>query len=101
MDKRRKPLTPHQQLQARLALPEQIARHPEWEFAHIVRYVRTALNLTLPEMAKVGRLSVPALKKIEAGASSPSLRTAERLLNPFGLRLGVAPKVLDTSLADP
>jgi DNA-binding XRE family transcriptional regulator len=96
MDKRRKPLTPHEQLQARLALSIAISQHPEWEFAHIARYVRTTLNLTLLEMAKVGQLSVPALMKIEAGTSSPSLRTAERLLKPFGLRLSVIPIVRDT-----
>ena len=96
MDKRRKPLTPHEQLQVRLALPITISEHPEWQFAHIARYVRTTLNLTLQEMAKVSQLSVPALIKIEAGASSPSLRTVERLLKPFGLRISVVPILRDT-----
>jgi transcriptional regulator with XRE-family HTH domain len=60
-----------------------------------VRQVRTALHLTIAEMAKAGRLSVPALKNIESGSSSPTLQTAGRLLRPFGLRLSVTRNAAD------
>jgi transcriptional regulator with XRE-family HTH domain len=40
-------------------------------------------------MARIGGLSVPALKNIESGKNSPSLATVEGLLKPLGLRLRV------------
>ena len=61
--------------------------NPEWEFAQVARQIRKTLHLTIAEMAKVGRLSVPALKKIESGTGNPTLKTMARLLLPFGLRV--------------
>ena len=93
MDKRYKPLTPHEQLRLRDELTAQIRAHPEWTFQQVVRHIRKTLHLTVEDMAKVGRLSDQSLRNIEAGRNSPTLETAGRLLQPFGLRLSVTTKV--------
>lgn len=92
MDKRYTPLTPHEQLRLREELTATIRGHPEWTFAQTVRHVRKALRLTVADMAKVGRVSEQSLRNIEAGRNSPTLDTAGRLLQPFGLRLSVTTK---------
>lgn len=89
MDRRYKPLTPAEQLRARTEAISTILAHPEWTFAEAIRHLRVALQLTVKDMAKVGRLSDQALRNIEARRSSPSVETAARLLRPFGLRLSV------------
>jgi DNA-binding XRE family transcriptional regulator len=92
MDKRYKPLTPLEQLHAREQMLTTIQAHPEWTFAETVRHVRKSLRMTIKDMAKVGKLSYDALRNIETSKSSPTLETATRLLNPFGLRLCVTPQ---------
>ena len=92
MDRRYKPLTAHQQLKLRQELTTTIEAHPEWTFAQVVRHIRNTLRLTIADMSKVGRISAQTLKNIEASDHSPKLETAERLLDPFGLRLAVAAK---------
>jgi transcriptional regulator with XRE-family HTH domain len=87
MDRRRNPITPHEQLKLRQELYAMVDAHPEWEFAQVMHQVRRSLHLTLAEMAKVGRVSVPALKRIESGTGNPTLKTMARLLHPFGLRV--------------
>ncbi len=95
MDRRRKALNPHEQLKLREQLMSAIRAHPEWPFAYVLREIRKTLHLTIPDMAKVGRVSVPTLKNIESGASSPTLQTAEKLLRPFGLRISVSHETED------
>ncbi len=92
MDRRYKPLTALEQLHAREQLLATIEAHPEWTFAETVRYMRQSLRLTIADMARAGKLSDQALRNIEASRNSPTLETAARLLEPFGLRLCVAPK---------
>lgn len=92
MDKRYKPLTPLEQLHAREQMLAMIQAHPEWTLAQAVRHVRQSLRMTIRDMAKAGNLSDQALRNIEASRNSPTLETAARLLEPFGLRLCVAPK---------
>jgi transcriptional regulator with XRE-family HTH domain len=87
MDRRRNPITPHEQLKLRQELYSMLDAHPEWQFAQVTRQIRKTLHLTIAEMAKVGRVSVPALKKIESGMGNPTLKTMARLLHPFGLRV--------------
>lgn|ERR1700722_523629 len=89
MDKRRKPLTPHEQLLLRQHVETMLLEHPEYSVPHLLREVRKTLRLTIAEMARIGQLSVPALKNIESGKNSPSLATVEGLLKPLGLRLSV------------
>jgi transcriptional regulator with XRE-family HTH domain len=40
-------------------------------------------------MAQLAGITVLTLKRIEAGTSSPSLRTIEQLLRPLGLKLAI------------
>ncbi len=89
MDKRGKPLTPHEQLLLRQKVETMILEYPEYSVPQLLREVRKTLHLTIAEMARIGRLSVPALKNIESGKNSPSLATVEGLLKPLGLRLSV------------
>ena len=89
MDKRRKPLTPHEQLLLRQAMLARVADHPEWELPRLLKEIRKSLQLTLPDMARVGRISVPTLRNLEAGRNSPSIKTVEALLRPLGLKLAV------------
>jgi transcriptional regulator with XRE-family HTH domain len=55
----------------------------------MLRQARTLLRLTLEEMAQLAGITVLTLKRIEAGTSSPSLRTIEQLLRPLGLKLAI------------
>ncbi|MGL6222624.1 MAG: helix-turn-helix domain-containing protein [Steroidobacteraceae bacterium] len=87
MDKRRKPLTPLEQLELRQEVERLIESHPEWTLPEALKQIRTKLHLTQPEMARVGRISKLTLQKIEAGASNPTIDTVQGLLRPFGLRL--------------
>jgi DNA-binding XRE family transcriptional regulator len=97
MDRRRKMLSPHEQLKLREQLMSEIRAHPEWPVAHVLREIRKTLHLTLPDLAKVGRICVPTLKNIESGASSPTLKTVENLLRPFGLGIAVTRKIEDSA----
>ena len=89
MDKRRKPLTPHEQLRIRQTMIASLAEHPEWDVPRALKEIRTALHLTIADMAKIGGISVPALKNIEARRQSPTIATVESLLRPLGLKVGV------------
>ena len=89
MDKRRKPLTPQEQLELRQEVERLIESHPEWTLPEALKQIRTTLHLTLPEMARVGRITKLTLQKIEAGTSNPTIDTVQGLLRPFGLGLAI------------
>lgn len=89
MDKRRKTLTPHEQLLLREAMIAMVAQHPEWDVPKMLKEIRKSLHLTTHDMARVGRISEPALRNLEAGRSSPTLKTVDALLRPLGLKLAV------------
>lgn len=91
MDKRRKPLTPHEQLLLRQNMVALVEQHPEWDVPKMLKAVRKALHLTTHDMARVGKISELALRNAEAGRSSPTLKTVEALLRPLGLKLAVIP----------
>ena len=101
MDRRRRPMTPLEEVAARDALDRTLAAHPEWDVATVLRTVRASLHLTLVDMARVGRVSVPTLKNIEARRGSPTLQSVERLLRPFGYRLAVVRAVSSVDAAVP
>jgi DNA-binding XRE family transcriptional regulator len=89
VDRRRKPLTPYEQLLLREKMIALVAEHPEWEVPRMLKAIRKSLHLTIADMARVGHISEPALHNAEAGRSSPSLSTVDALLRPFGLKLAV------------
>lgn len=89
MDKRRKKLTAEEQLDLRERMTALLEEHPDWDVPQILREVRTSLHLTQRDMARVGKISEPTLRNIEARRHSPSLETVEAMLRPFGLKLAV------------
>ena len=89
MDKRRKPLTPEEQLVLRQEMEKLVESHPEWTLPEALKQIRVTLRLTQREMARVGKVTTLTLQKIESGASNPTLDTVEGLLRPFGLRITI------------
>jgi DNA-binding XRE family transcriptional regulator len=92
MDKRFKPLSPAEELQARRALADELAADPGIPIPAVIRKIRTTLRLTIAEYAKLCGVSARTLQDIEREESSPTLATAEKLLRPMGLTLGAVPK---------
>lgn len=89
MDKRYKPLPAAEQLRQRVALLGSIAMQPGMPLPQTVRALRTGMRLTVPEYARLTGVAVRTIHEIEAGKANPSLATANKLLSPFGLVLGV------------
>ena len=56
MGKRRKPLTPHEQLLLRQAMVDMVAQHPEWAVPKMLKEIRKTLHLTTHDIARVGRI---------------------------------------------
>ena len=92
MDKRFKPLTPAEALEARRTLADELATDPALPIPAVVRKIRTSLRLTIAEYAKLCGVSARTLQDIEREESSPTLATAEKLLRPMGMVVGAVPK---------
>lgn len=88
MDKRFKPLTPAEALQARRSLSDELEASPELPVHEVVKKIRTTLRFTIAEYARLCGVSARTLADIERGDTSPTLVTAEKLLKPMGLRVG-------------
>lgn len=89
MDKRFTPLTPIEQLHQRVALVEGIKQQAGMPLDQAVRQLRTGVRLTVPEYAKLTGVAQRTIHAIESGTANPSLTTANKLLKPFGFKLGV------------
>lgn len=92
MDKRFKPLPVGEQVRQRVALLDAVVANPGLPLPQVVRELRTGLHLTVPEYARLTGVGVRTIHEIEAGKANPSLMTANKLLSPFGLVLGVVQK---------
>jgi predicted transcriptional regulator len=55
----------------------------------VLRRMRFIAKLSQAEYARLCRVSLGTLSKIEAGVSDPSVGTLEKLLKPFGFTVGV------------
>ncbi|MEZ5453795.1 MAG: helix-turn-helix transcriptional regulator [Thiothrix sp.] len=95
MDRRYTPLSPTEQLQQRIALLERIRQQPDMPLAQVVRQLRTGLYLTVEEYARLTGVATRTIQGIEAGAANPSMNTVNKLLQPFGLQLGVVSVAVD------
>lgn len=95
MDKRFKPLAPAEALAARRALSKELADDPAMPIPAVVRKIRSALRLTIPEYSRLCGVSARTLQDVERGESSPTLATAEKLLKPMGLAVGAISKPRD------
>lgn len=89
MDKRYQQLSADEQMTRRLAVYQSISDQPGQPLAQIVALLRKELRLTLEEMSKLTGVSVRVIHAIENDQGNPTLATAEKLLRPFGLHLGV------------
>ena len=89
MDKRYTPLSPIEQLQQRITLLDSIKQQPGMPLAQAIRLLRTGLRLTVPEYAHLTGVAPRTIHAIEAGNANPSVNTANKLLQPFGLTLGI------------
>lgn len=56
--------------------------------AEAVKRMRRLSRLTQPEFAKHRKISVGALKQIEAGEGNPKVETLNKLADIFGLEVG-------------
>ena len=92
MDKRFKPLSPAEELQARRTLAEELAAEPAMPVPAVIKKIRVSLRLTIPEYARLCGVSARTLQDIEREVSSPSLGTANKLLHPIGMAVGAVQK---------
>jgi DNA-binding XRE family transcriptional regulator len=89
MDKRFKPLSPAEQMLQRQALYAELDSSPGLPLKDTIRLIRKNLRLTVADLAKLTSVSERFLHDTEAGRGNPSLATAQKVLAPFGLQLGV------------
>jgi transcriptional regulator with XRE-family HTH domain len=89
MDKRFKPLPLPEQVALRRKAIEEVLQHSEWTLPETVRHIRTSLRLTVPEFARLTKVSIRTILNVEAGTTAGTVQTFERLLGVVGLRLGV------------
>lgn len=92
MDKRHIQPDAHEQLARREAAYQTIAEQPGQPLGDIIRLLRKELLITLDEMSKLTGVSVRVIHGIENKEGNPTLATAEKLLRPFGMQLGVVSK---------
>lgn len=92
MDKRFKPLSPSEELRVRRALEDELAADPSMPIPAVIRKIRAALRLTIAEYAKLCGVSARTLQDVEREESSPTLATAEKLLQPMGMAPSAAAK---------
>ena len=92
MDKRFTPLLPHEALQARRTLTDELAANPAMPIPAVIRKIRVTLRFTIAEYAKICGVSARTLQDIEREVASPTLSTIEKLLHPMGLVPGVTTK---------
>ncbi len=94
MDRRFKPLSPAEELQARRTLAEEMAAEPAMQVPAVIRKIRVSLRLTIAEYARLCGVSARTLQDIEREVSSPSLSTADKLLRPMRMSVGAVQKPL-------
>ena len=89
MDKRYKQISLADQIALREQAIQEVLANPQWSLAQGVSRVRAILRLTVPEMARLAKVSSRTLQDVEAGRSEGTVSTLNSLLGVLGLRLGV------------
>ncbi|KAF0807951.1 hypothetical protein A6D6_00341 [Alcanivorax xiamenensis] len=89
MDKRYSQADAHEQLERRRQVLRSIHERPGLPLSEVIKTLRKELRLTLQEYSALTGISPRVIHGIEHGTGNPTLSTAEKLLKPFGLRLGV------------
>lgn len=87
MDRRRKHIDPdaERELRAQFFADIEAGR---LSIAEAVRQMRRLSRLTQPEFAKHRKISIGALKQIEAGEGNPKVATLNKVAEIFGLEVG-------------
>lgn len=89
MDKRYNPLSPLEEIEMRKALLDEIREQPGMPLMTALKTLRTRTRLTVKEYSKMTGVAERTIQNIEAGRVSPTIKTADKLLQPFGLVMGV------------
>ena len=89
MDKRYKPLSPVEQIALRQSLYVEIEAVSGIPLKDVITLIRKKLRLTVSDLAKLTGVSERFLRDIEAERGNPSMTTAQKVLSPFGLKMGV------------
>ncbi|WP_022954312.1 helix-turn-helix domain-containing protein [Leucothrix mucor] len=89
MDKRYNPLPPFEEIAMRKELLGEIREQPGMPLMSTLRTLRTRTRLTVAEYSKMTGVATRTIQNIEAGRVSPTIKTADKLLKPFGLVMGV------------
>ncbi|PWQ94499.1 helix-turn-helix domain-containing protein [Leucothrix arctica] len=89
MDKRYNTLSPLEEIEMRKALLDEIREQPGMSLMTALRTLRTRTRLTVAEYSKMTGVAERTIQNIEAGRSCPTIKTADKLLKPFGLVMGV------------
>ena len=92
MDKRYNPLSPIEEIEMRKALLDEIREQPGMSLMTALRTLRTRTRLTVAEYSRMTGVAERTIQNIEAGRVSPTIKTADKLLQPFGLNMGVCPR---------
>ncbi|PWQ92458.1 helix-turn-helix domain-containing protein [Leucothrix pacifica] len=92
MDKRYTPLSPFEEIEIRKALLDEIREQPGMSLMTALRTLRTRTRLTVVEYSRMTGVAERTIQNIEAGRVSPTIKTADKLLQPFGLAMGVCSK---------
>ena len=89
MDKRYNPLPAFEEIEMRRTLLDEIQEQPGMSLMTALRTLRTRTRLTVAEYSKITGVAARTIQNIEAGRVSPTIKTADKLLRPFGLSMGV------------
>lgn len=99
MDKRFTPLAPSDEILHRRQLLASVTNTPGLHIPDAIRRLREGMRITLEEYARISGVSARAIHAIENGQGNPTLATLEKLLQPFGLTVGIT--TLPSPLAKP
>jgi DNA-binding phage protein len=89
MDKRFRPLTASEQIEIRIRLYDTLRDNPGMSLSGALTMIRKALRITNEDICRLSGVSEKYVADTLAGRTNPSIRTAEKLLKPFGLKIGV------------
>ena len=92
MDKRYNPLSPFEEIEMRKALLDEIWEQPGMSLMVALRTLLTPTRLTVAEHLKLTGVAVRTIQNIEARWVSPTIKTVDKLLQLFGLAMGVCSK---------
>lgn len=76
-------------------LQEQLASGEITIGAAVRRLRKDVTGLQQARFAQMCKLSLRALRQLEHDASNPTVQTLNSVFNPFGMQVGIVPRVVD------